>query len=207
MKCINECDKDAVGPTLNNLETPKYPQPLPMAPRETFDNMFLRRDFLNKINDPNIDYRYNMDLSVDYEVNTTPFASKPDVVPPSEIGQSIPTTPIEKISSNPLLDVTTAISPQMSRADIPFVDMISSNYSGYNKMLGEYGKTIGSSIKAAYESLSKNDAISGIFKDNVKIISLLIAVAAGSFILNAGVSALIVGIILMFALKNASGLF
>jgi hypothetical protein len=201
---------------MNLLESPAYPQPLPMAPRETFENVFLKRDFLNSIRDPNVDYRYNMDLTVDYEVtDTTPFAPKTIQTPPSALGQTIPTPPTERDITNSVLEASGEILPPMpvkipmgmSGADVPLVDMIKMNYTGYSKVANEYMSMIGKSLGNLYATLSKNDAISGIFKDNIKIISVLIAVAAGSFIVNAGMSAIIVGLILLFVTKNASGLF
>ena len=81
------------------------------------------------------------------------------------------------------------------------------NYSGYSVAVKEYMSSIGKSIGELYATLSKNDAISGIFKDNIRVISVLIAVAAGSFIVNAGFSAIVVGLILLFVTKNVSGLF
>jgi hypothetical protein len=217
LQCINSCEKKVSQPDgMNLLESPAYPQPLPMAPRETFDNIFLKRDFLNSIRDPNVDYRYNMDLTVDYEMtDTTPFAPKPIQTPPNALGQTIPLPPTDRDSVNSILEASDAILPplpseiptSMSRADIPFVDMIKMNYSGYGDFAKEYMSSIGKSLGGVYETLSKNDAISGIFKDNIKIISVLIAVAAGSFIVNAGFSAIVVGLILLFVTKNASGLF
>jgi len=201
---------------MNLLESPAYPQPLPMAPRETFENVFLKRDFLNSIRDPNVDYRYNMDLTVDYEVtDTTPFAPKTIQTPPSALGQTIPTLPTERDITNSVLEASGEILPPMpvkipmgmSGADVPLVDMIKMNYTGYSKVANEYMSMIGKSLGDLYATLSKNDAISGIFKDNIKIISVLIAVAAGSFIVNAGMSAIVVGLILLFVTKNASGLF
>lgn len=177
VKCINSCCKEA-------------------APEETFSNSFLKRDFLNKINNPDV----NMNSSgVDYEATSNaPF--KPPArngvdVPPSSLGNSIVTT------TDPIVKTTTPMV--VSRADVPLADMIKFDYS----VVGEYAKMVKSSLANMYDMLSTNDAISGIFRDNVKIISLLIAVATGSFILNSGISALVVGLILMFVMKNAVTLF
>ena len=187
-----------------------------MAPRETFENVFLKRDFLNSIRDLNVDYRYNMDLTVDYEVaNTVPFAPKTIPTPPSALGQTIPIPPSTRDVTNSVLEASSAIlSPMpvetptmLTGADIPFVDMIKMNYTGYGEVAKGYMSSIGKSLGELYATLSKNDAISGIFKDNIKIISVLIAVAAGSFIVNAGFSAIVVGLILLFVTKNVSGLF
>lgn len=151
--------------------------------RETFGNSFLKRDFLNKINNPTVTM-----INVDYEATSnTPFNPPNTNVPPSSLGSPI----------------AVPIIPLVSRADVPLADMIKFDYS----VVGEYAKMVKSSLVNMYDMLSKNDAISGIFKDNVKIISLLIAVATGSFILNSGISALVVGLILMFAMKNATTLF
>jgi hypothetical protein len=225
LQCINTCEKktpqtgaatDFQPGGMNLLESPAYPQPLPMAPRETFDNFFLKRDFLNGINDPNVDYRYNMDLTVDYETtNTTPFAPATIPTPPNALGQTIPIPPPMRNVTNEVLEASGAILPPMpveipttiSRADVPIVDMMKMNYSGYSVAVKEYMSSIGKSIGELYATLSKNDAISGIFKDNIKIISILIAVAAGSFIVNSGISAIVVGLILLFVTKNVSGLF
>ena len=233
LNCINNCEKKEITTSsvsnsqggsvkdfqpggMNLLETPAYPQPMPMAPRETFDNIFLKRDFLNSIRDPNVDYRYNMDLTVDYEMtNTTPFAPKTIPVPPSALGQTIPIPPSDRDVANSVLEVSSAILPplpveipmKMSNADIPIVDMIKMNYSGYGDVVKGYMSSVGKSLGDMYATLSKNDAISGIFKDNIRIISVLIAVAAGSFIVNAGFSAIVVGLILLFVTKNVSGLF
>lgn len=165
--------------------------------RETFGNSFLKRDFLNKINNPNVTM-----INVDYEATSnTPFNPMRTDVPPSSLGNSISpiaeTVPIIPLVNNP------SSSGVVSRADVPLVDMIKFDYS----VVGEYAKMVKSSLMNMYDMLSKNDAVSGIFKDNVKIISLLIAVATGSFILNSGISALVVGLILMFAVKNAITLF
>jgi hypothetical protein len=217
LQCINNCEKkDSQPGGMNILESPAYPQPLPMAPRETFDNFFLKRDFLNSINDPNVDYRYNMDLTVDYETTTTtPFAPQQVQTPPSALGQTIPITPSTRNISNEVLEASSpilppmsvAIPPAVSGADVPLVDMIQMNYSGYSNAVKGYMSSIGKSLGELYATLSKNDAISGIFKSNMTIISVLIAVAAGSFIVNAGVSAIAVGLILLFVTKNAIKLF
>jgi hypothetical protein len=217
LQCINNCEKkDSQPGGMNILESPAYPQPLPMAPRETFDNFFLKRDFLNSINDPNVDYRYNMDLTVDYETtNTTPFAPQQVQTPPSALGQTIPIPPPTRNVSNEVLEASSpilpplsvAIPPAVSGADVPLVDMIQMNYSGYSNAVKGYMSSIGKSLGELYATLSKNDAISGIFKSNMTIISVLIAVAAGSFIVNAGVSAIAVGLILLFVTKNAIKLF
>ena len=187
-----------------------------MAPRETFDNIFLKRDFLNSIRDPNVDYRYNMDLTVDYEMtNTTPFAPKPITTPESDLGDTIPIWSSGRDVANDVLEASEEIVPPslvevpkgMSRADVPIVDMIQMNYSGYSAFVKKYMSSVGKSLSNLYTTIYKNDAISGIFKDNIKIISVLIAVAAGSFIVNSGFSAIVVGLILLFVTKNASGLF
>ena len=201
---------------MNLLESPAYPQPLPMAPRETFEHVFLKRDFLNSIRDPNVDYRYNMDLTVDYETtSTTTFAPKTIQTPPSALGQTIPTLPSERDITNSVLEASGEILPPtpvknplgMSNADVPLVDMIKMNYTGYSKIAKDYMSLIGKSLGDLYATVSKNDAISGIFKSNMTIISVLIAVAVGSFIVNAGVSAIVVGLILLFVTKNAIKLF
>lgn len=217
LKCINNCEKNDGQPgSMNMLESPDYPQPLPMAPRETFENLFLKRGVRNDINDPNVDYRYNMDLTVDYEMtDTTSFASKAVPIPPSALGQTIAIPPAERRSTNEVLEASIPILPQtspepdtrVSYADVPLVDIIQKNYSGYSDAVKEYMSSIGKSLGGVYTTLSKNDAISAIFKDNIKIISILIAVAAGSFIVNAGFSAIVVGLILLFVTKNVSGLF
>ena len=225
LQCINTCEKktpqtsaakDFQPGGMNLLESPAYPQPLPMAPRETFDNFFLKRDFLNGINDPNVDYRYNMDLTIDYETtNTTSFAPATIPTPPNALGQTIPIPPPVRNVTNEVLEASGAILPSMpveipttiSRADVPIVDMIKMNYSDYSVAVKEYMSSIGKSIGELYTTLSKNDAISGIFKDNIKIISILIAVAAGSFIVNSGISAIVVGLILLFVTKNVGDLF
>lgn len=201
---------------MNLLESPEYPQPLAMAPRTTFENILLERDSFNNIANPNVDYRYNMDLTVDYEVaNTTPFAPKNIPTPPSALGDTIPTPPPIKNVTNEVLEASGEIIPptpveiqtEMSRADVPIIDMIQMNYSGYSKVVKDYMSSIGKSIGELYTALLKNDVISGIFKDNIKIISILIFVAAGSFVVNAGISAIVVGFILYFVTKNASQLF
>jgi hypothetical protein len=157
-----------------------------------------------------------MDLTVDYEVaNTVPFAPKTIPTPPSALGQTIPIPPSTRDVTNSVLEASSAIlSPMpvetptmLTGADIPFVDMIKMNYTGYGEVAKGYMSSIGKSLGELYATLSKNDAISGIFKDNIKIISVLIAVAAGSFIVNAGFSAIVVGLILLFVTKNVSGLF
>jgi hypothetical protein len=56
-------------------------------------------------------------------------------------------------------------------------------------------------------AMSKNDTINTVFKDNAKLITLLIAVAVGSFILKSGFSAVAVGIIILLALRNVQGIF
>jgi hypothetical protein len=200
---------------MNLFESPTYPQPLPMAPRETFDNIFLKKDLLNIIRDPNVDYRYNMDLTVDYEVATTPFAPKTIPTPPSALGETIQIPSSDRDVTNYVLEASSAIlssepvkiQRRVSNADIPLVDMIKMNYSGYSDVVKGYMSSIGKSLEDVYATLSKNDAISGIFRDNIKIISILIAVGAGSFIVNAGFSAIVVGLILLFVTKNVSGIF
>jgi hypothetical protein len=57
------------------------------------------------------------------------------------------------------------------------------------------------------KNIASNDTVSQLFKDNSKIIMVLIAIAAGSFIMNAGISAIIVGIVLLIATKNVTKIF
>jgi hypothetical protein len=176
-----------------------------MAPRETFDNVFLDRNEFNILKDHNIDYKHNMDLTVDYEMNT--FSPTQTQVPPSMIGDAIKITPLAKNVTNDVLGASEEIIPPLSRADVPLVDLMKIDYSGYSNAIKEYMTKIGKYLMDLYAMMSKNDAINGIFKDNIKIISVLIAVAAGSFIVNAGISAIAVGLILMLVTKNASKLF
>ena len=58
-----------------------------------------------------------------------------------------------------------------------------------------------------FTTLYSNDALQSAFKDNSKIISILIAIAVGSYIVNAGMSAIVVGIILLIATKNVVKIF
>jgi hypothetical protein len=85
--------------------------------------------------------------------------------------------------------------------------MIANGSKTVGQSLSNYTKSVGAWLSQYYAGMAKNDAIGTMFKDNSKIISILIAVAAGSFIVNAGFSAIIVGIVLLIALKSASGLF
>jgi hypothetical protein len=213
MECVKKCGSSG-NKTDDNFDlgdTPEYPLPLPMAPRETFNNFFLKRDFLNTINDPNINYKYNMDYTTDYEVGTTPFVET-KIVPPSNLGTPIPTLPDETVPSNPILAVSNAILPEnantiRSRADTPIIDMLANQSSSMGKSLMGYIQTIGTSLKDYMSAMSKNDTINTVFKDNAKLITLLIAVAVGSFILKSGISAVAVGIIILLALRNVQGIF
>ena len=213
MECVKKCGSSG-NKTDDNFDlgdTPEYPLPLPMAPRETFNNFFLKRDFLNTINDPNINYKYNMDYTTDYEVSTTPFVET-KVVPPSNLGNPIPTLPDEKIPSNPILAVSDPILPEnanmmRSRADTPIIDMLATQSNSMGKSLMGYIQAIGTSLKDYMSAMSKNEQINAVFKDNSKIITLLIAIAIGSFILKSGVSALAVGVIILIAIRNVQGIF
>ena len=95
----------------------------------------------------------------------------------------------------------------MSRADIPIVDMLGDNSKKIGNALVVYMKQLGEMIMSYTKNLASNDAISQLFKDNSKIIMVLIAVAVGSFIMNAGISAIIVGIVLLIATQNVTKIF
>jgi hypothetical protein len=144
-----------------------------------------------------------MDYTVDYEVSTTPFVQE-KVVPPDELGSVIPSNHDVVVPKNQILAVSDLIVPV---ADKPVVGMLADGSINAGRMIAEYARTISQWLSQYYTMLSKNETISQLFKDNAKIISVLIAIAAGSFIVNAGVSAVVVGIILLIALKNVSNLF
>jgi hypothetical protein len=216
LKAIETCGKqsdDNMQSNFNLGTSTKMPLPLPMAPRETFSDVFLQRTFSNDIDDMNVDYKSGMDYSVDYEIDTVPFVET-KIVPPAELGSVIPNNQDIKVPRNLVLANSDAILPsadnsdiKISRADVPLVDMITHGSNSIGGSLSKYMKTIGTWLSDYYQGMAKNDAIGDMFKDNSKIISILIAVAAGSYIMNAGVSAIIVGIILLIALKNVTSLF
>jgi hypothetical protein len=215
LEAIDKCGKKSDDNKKSNFNlgtSTKMPLPLPMAPRETFSDMFLQRDFLNGINNMNIDYKSGMDYSVDYEVDTTPFVQT-KIIPPAELGSVIPDNQDVKVPRNLVLAKSDAIIPAdtpgivRSRADTPIVDMIANGTKSVGQSMSNYMKTIGAWLTQYYAGMQKNNAIQNMFQDNSKIIGVLIAIAVGSFIVNAGVSAIVVGIILLIALKSASGLF
>ncbi|AGE53538.1 hypothetical protein ATCVGM07011_431R [Acanthocystis turfacea Chlorella virus GM0701.1] len=180
------------------------PMPVPMAPRSTFSD-----SFVNKINNNNI--INNIDYTVDLEVDTTPFVEYRSV-PPKDLGEEIPSRGdtlvprnILKASSVPIVD--SEETPVMSRADVPIVDMLGNEGKAIGTSIAMYIKQIGEMIFSYTKDLASNETISQVFKDNSKIIALLIAVAAGSFIMNAGIAAIVVGIVLLIATKNVTKLF
>jgi hypothetical protein len=190
---------------MSPLGIPKYPLPLPMAPRETFDDSFLRPiTKKNIINDPeNVDYRYDMDLSVDYETRDDIFTPKVSKIPPGSLGDPIPIPPTEDLPSS-LLGATEPIVPstEVSRADVPLFDMIQFDYSKYARGVGKYASTVADALKRAFRMVTKNSSLSGVVQDNAKIITLLIAVGTGALIMKFGISALLVGLLAMFAAKT-----
>jgi hypothetical protein len=203
---IQKCGKRDDDNTQSNFNLETFttmPLPVPMAPRSTFADMFL-----NNINDPNVDRASGMDYSVDFEVDTTPFVQT-KIIPPADLGSAIPKNPDIEVPKNPVLAASDPILPTntISRADTPIVDMIASGTSTIGKSLSDSTKMVGSWLSNYYKDMAKNDAIGNIFKDNSKLISILIAVAVGSFVVNAGISAIVVGIVLLIAMKSATSLF
>ena len=85
--------------------------------------------------------------------------------------------------------------------------MLATQSNSMGKSLMGYIQAIGTSLKDYMSAMSKNDTINTVFKDNAKLITLLIAVAVGSFILKSGISAVAVGIIILLALRNVQGIF
>ncbi|AGE49910.1 hypothetical protein PBCVCan184_683L, partial [Paramecium bursaria Chlorella virus Can18-4] len=215
MEAIQKCSKQDDDNTQSNFNLSsgtKMPLPLPMAPRETFTDLFLNQNYLNKIDDKNVNYDTGMDYTVDFEVSTTPF-EQARMVPENQLGNAIPRTPDFKVPLNPIAAETEQIVPDdypnviKSRADTPIVDIIAKSSMNVGASVVNYAKVAGSWLSQYYSGMAKNDAISTVFKDNAKMISILIAVAVGSFIMNAGVSAIVVGIILLLAMKNVSQVF
>jgi len=180
-----------------------------MAPRETFSD-----SFVHEIKNKNI--VNNIDYTVDFEIATTPFEIT-KVTSPKNIGEEIPSrsdvmVPINsvKAASDEIFpfDTNKKATPTMSRADIPIVDILGDRTKEMGKSIAVYVKKIGEMFFSYIQDIAKNNnAISQVFKDNSKLISVLIAVAAGSFIMNAGVSAIMVGIVLLIATKNVTQLF
>ncbi|AGE56969.1 hypothetical protein ATCVNEJV3_427R [Acanthocystis turfacea Chlorella virus NE-JV-3] len=180
------------------------PMPTPMAPRSTFSD-----SFVNKINNNNI--INNIDYTVDFEVDTMPFVEY-RTVPPKDLGEEIPSRGDTLVPRNLLKAVTVPIvdneeTPVMSRADVPIVDILGTSGKTVGTSIAMYVKQIGEMLFSYTKDLASNETISQVFKDNSKIIALLIAVAAGSFIMNAGISAVVVGIVLLIATKNVTKLF
>jgi len=183
--------------------------PIPMAPRETFSD-----SFVHKLKNKNI--VNNIDYTVDFEISTTPF-EKTKITLPKNIGEEIPSrsnvmvpTNLVKAASDEIFpsDTNKKATPIMSRADIPIVDILGDKTKEMGKNLAVYVKKFGEVFFSYMQDIAKNNnAISQVFKDNSKLISVLIAVAAGSFIMNAGVSAIMVGIVLLIATKNVTKLF
>ncbi|AGE59421.1 hypothetical protein ATCVOR07043_427R [Acanthocystis turfacea Chlorella virus OR0704.3] len=181
------------------------PMPTPMAPRSTFSD-----SFVNKINNNN-NIVNGIDYTVDLEVDTTPFVEY-RTVPPQDLGEDIPSRGdtlvprnILKAISDPIVD--NEETPTMSRADVPIVDILGNSGQAVGTSVAMYVKQIGEMLFSYTKDLASNETISQVFKDNSKIIALLIAVAAGSFIMNAGISAIIVGVVLLIATKNVTKLF
>jgi hypothetical protein len=215
MEAIQKCgkqDDDNKQSNFNLGTSTKMPLPLPLAPRETFSDLFLNQNYLNKIDDKNINYEEGMDYTVDFEISTTPF-EQTQSVPENMLGNAIPRTPDFTRPLNPIAAETEQIVPDdypniiKSRADTPIVDLLAKSSMSVGTSAVNYAKVAGSWLSQYYSGMAKNDAISTVFKDNAKIISILIAVAVGSFIMNAGVSAVAVGVILLLAVKNVSGVF
>lgn len=180
------------------------PMPVPMAPRSTFSD-----SFVNKINNNNI--INNIDYSVDLEVDSVPFVEY-RTVPPKDLGEEIPSRGDTLVPRNPLKAASVPIldneeTPIMSRADVPIVDMLGNEGKAIGTSIATYIKQIGEMLFSYTKDFASNETISQVFKDNSKIIALLIAVAAGSFIMNAGISAIIVGIVLLIATKNVTSIF
>jgi hypothetical protein len=215
MECVKKCGKQNDDNKDSNFvlsASTKMPLPLPMAPRETFADMFLQRNFLNQIDDQNVNYGTGMDYSVDYEVSTTPFVQT-KIVPPGDLGDSIPERPDVRVPKNQVLAMSDPIVPTdspdivKSRSDTPIVDMIANGSASIGNKIGEYAKMVGAWISQYYSSMPKNDDASISFKYNSKIVAFLIALAVVSFLMNSGISAIAVSAILAIAITKVGGIF
>jgi hypothetical protein len=153
-----------------------------------------------------------MDYSVDYEVSTTPFVQT-KIVPPGDLGDSIPERPDVRVPKNQVLAMSDPIVPTdspdivKSRADTPIVDMIANGSASIGNKIGEYAKMVGAWISQYYSSMPKNDDASISFKYNSKIVAFLIALAVVSFLMNSGISAIAVSAILAIAITKVGGIF
>ncbi|NDF13310.1 MAG: hypothetical protein EB060_10920, partial [Proteobacteria bacterium] len=134
--------------------------------------------------------------------------------PPAELGDAIPEKPDVRVPKNQILAMSDPILPESppdaqipSKADIPIVDMLSGGASSMGNSISEYVKSLGKMLSEYFATLYSNDVVQSAFKDNSKIISILIAIAVGSYIVNAGISAIVVGIILLIATKNVVKIF
>jgi hypothetical protein len=226
MSCISKCskdkDKDSIG--FNLEDDPEYPLPLPMAPRETFNNMFLRRRDETDDYDQNVNYNMNMDYTVDYEtsLNTVDKISfiETKFKPENKLGETIPIKPDEIENSNPLLAVSEPILPvqekipELSKADIPIYNLLSEEYkkngkvvTDYTNIAGEYGaKYLKGYLDIAKGTLG-SVKFTDFFKDNVKVVALLIGISSILFMFNNLVTLGVVSVIFILALKNAKNIF
>jgi hypothetical protein len=179
-----------------------------MAPRETFEDEFVKKPRNKNIVD-------GIDYTVDFEIGSTPFVEYKNI-PPQNIGDPIPDRRDTMVPKNPLKAGSDPILPSeiskttptvMSRADIPVVDMLGDGTKKIGNALVVYMKQLGEMIMSYTKNIASNDTVSQLFKDNSKIIMILIAIAIGSFVVNAGISAVVVGIVLLIATQNVTKIF
>ncbi|AGE51543.1 hypothetical protein PBCVCviKI_439R [Paramecium bursaria Chlorella virus CviKI] len=224
MSCISKCskDKDSVG--FNLGDDTEYPLPLPMAPRETFNNMFVRHKDETDDYGQNVNYRMNMDYTVDYEtslntIDKIPF-EETKFKPENTLGESIPIKPAEVVNKNPLLDVSEPILPvkesnnEVSKADIPIYDLLSEEYKKNGKAVSDYAKIVreyGTKSMKGYLDIVQgtvgNIKFTEFLKDNVKTVALLIGISSILFMFNNLITLGVVSIVFIIALKNAKNIF
>jgi hypothetical protein len=181
---------------------------LPKLDIVTFEDEFVKKPRNKNIVD-------GIDYTVDFEIGSTPFVEYKNV-PPQNIGDPIPDRRDTMVPKNPLKAGSDPILPSeiskttptvMSRADIPVVDMLGDGTKKIGNALVVYMKQLGEMIMSYTKNIASNDTVSQLFKDNSKIIMVLIAIAIGSFVVNAGISAVVVGIVLLIATQNVTKIF
>jgi hypothetical protein len=151
-----------------------------------------------------------------FELNNTPdyplpvpdeeTTETPARVPPSQLGDSIPTLEDTGFSDDTVFDVSDPIphlEPPTSRADTPILDVAYTYMGRAWKYIAEYLVVLATYLKKYIASADTQ----GVFKDNAKLITLLLIVATGSFVMKSGLTALAVGLIIFIALQQTSAVF
>ena len=104
--------------------------------------------------------------------------------------------------------------PELSKADIPIYNLLSEEYKKNGKVVTDYANIAGeygTKYLKGYLDIAKgtlgNVKFTDFFKDNVKVVALLIGISSILFMFNNLVTLGVVSVIFILALKNAKNIF